>query len=108
MKFQVLADDAAACNQLADNLRAALRKLNLDVPVEMDASPSLIAGGDIVGQNLEFHILRLLCFLTAKQIRQSTVPAALPDRFSTADQGWIKNRTQIRIYGHHPSRSRGT
>ena len=43
MKFQVLADDAAACNQLADNLRAALRNLNLDVPVEMDASPSLIA-----------------------------------------------------------------
>lgn len=43
MKFQVLAEDAAACNQLADNLRAALKKLNLDVPVEMDASPSLIA-----------------------------------------------------------------
>jgi len=43
MKFQVLADDAAACNQLADNLRAALRKLDLDVPVEMDASPSIIA-----------------------------------------------------------------
>ncbi len=43
MIFQVLADDAAACNQLADNLRAALKKLNLDVPVEMDASPCLIA-----------------------------------------------------------------
>lgn len=43
MKFQVLAEDAAACNQLADNLRAALKKLNLDVPVEMDASPSLVA-----------------------------------------------------------------
>ena len=43
MKFQVLADDAAACNQLADNLRAALKKLDLDVPVEMDASPSIIA-----------------------------------------------------------------
>ena len=43
MKFQVLADDAAACNQLADNLRAALKNLKLDVPVEMDASPSLIA-----------------------------------------------------------------
>jgi hypothetical protein len=43
MKFQVLADDAAACNQLADNLRGALKNLNLDVPVEMDASPSLIA-----------------------------------------------------------------
>ena len=43
MKFQVLAEDAAACNQLADNLRAALKNLNLDVPVEMDASPSLIA-----------------------------------------------------------------
>jgi len=43
MKFQVLAENADDCNQLADNLRAALRKLNLDVPVEMDASPSLIA-----------------------------------------------------------------
>ena len=42
MKFQVLAEDAAACNQLADNLRAALKNLRLDVPVEMDASPALI------------------------------------------------------------------
>jgi len=43
MKFQVLAEDAETCNQLAENLRAALKDLRLDVPVEMDASPTLIA-----------------------------------------------------------------
>ena len=41
MKFQVLAEDAGPCNQLADNLRASLKKLNPDLPVE--TSPCLIA-----------------------------------------------------------------
>ena len=43
MKFQVLADDADSCNQLADNLRAALKKLRIEFPVLMDVSPGRAA-----------------------------------------------------------------
>ena len=43
MKFQVLADDADSCNQLAENLRAALKKLRMEFPVMMDVSPGQAA-----------------------------------------------------------------
>ena len=43
MKFQVLADDADSCNQLAENLRTALKKLKMDFPVMMDVSPGRAA-----------------------------------------------------------------
>jgi len=43
MKFQVLADDADSCNQLAENLRTALKKLQMEFPVMMDVSPGRAA-----------------------------------------------------------------
>lgn len=43
MKFQVLADDADSCNQLAENLRAALKKLRIEFPVMMDVAPGRAA-----------------------------------------------------------------
>jgi hypothetical protein len=43
MKFQVLADDADSCNQLAENLRTALKKLRMEFPVMMDVSPGRAA-----------------------------------------------------------------
>ncbi|MBQ9337970.1 MAG: hypothetical protein IJS14_11815 [Lentisphaeria bacterium] len=43
MKFQVLADDAETCNELAENVRGALRRLQMDFPVELEATPGLPA-----------------------------------------------------------------
>ena len=72
MKFQVLANDADACNQLADNLRAALKKLDLDVPVEMDASPSLIArlnvGSPVLAE--DHQVIASGKMLTAEEITE--------------------------------------
>ena len=43
MKFQILADNEKDCGQMAENLRAALKELELDLPVETHASPGLTA-----------------------------------------------------------------
>ena len=43
MKFQILADDVASCNQLTENLRVALKQLRMEFPVEMDVSPGRAA-----------------------------------------------------------------
>ena len=43
MKFQILADDPESCNQLAENLRTALKKLRMEFPVMMDVSPGQAA-----------------------------------------------------------------
>ena len=43
MKYQVLADDPATCNELAENVRGALRRLQMDFPVELEATPGLPA-----------------------------------------------------------------
>ena len=43
MKFQVVADDPDTCNQLADNLRTALKQLQIEFPVQRDATPGTAA-----------------------------------------------------------------
>ena len=43
MKYQVLADDPDTCNELAENVRGALRRLQMDFPVELEATPGLPA-----------------------------------------------------------------
>ncbi|MBO4632661.1 MAG: thioredoxin family protein, partial [Lentisphaeria bacterium] len=43
MKFQILADDVDSCNQLAENLRTALKQMKMEFPVEMDVSPGRAA-----------------------------------------------------------------
>jgi len=43
MKFQVVADDPDTCNQLADNLRTALKQLRIEFPVQRDATPGTAA-----------------------------------------------------------------
>jgi len=43
MRFQVVADDPDTCNQLADNLRTALKQLQIEFPVQRDATPGTAA-----------------------------------------------------------------